>query len=74
MLGVKQIKNQLRVEIIYILSFADMVVLDNCGWNSCGFCMGTRGDRDRPGVVEDEGNGGKIERERSEVDAGLEIL
>ena len=45
-----------------------MDVLDNCGLNSCGFCRGTRGDRDRPGVVEDEGNGGKFEREWSEVD------
>ena len=37
-----------------------MDVLDNCGLNSCVFCRGTRGDRDRPGVVEDEGNGGKL--------------
>ena len=34
--------------------------------NSCGWCRGTGGDR--PGVVEDEGNGGEIEREWSEVD------
>ena len=32
--------------------------------------MGNRGDRDRPGVVEDEGNGGEIEREGSLVDKG----
>ena len=29
--------------------------LNNCGWNSCGWCRGAGGDRDRPGVVEDEG-------------------
>ena len=46
-----------------MISFADMDVLNSCGW-----CRGTGGDRDRPGVVEDEGNGGEIEREGSEVD------
>ena len=35
-----------------------MDVLNNCGLKSCGWCRGTGGDRDRPGVVEDEGNGG----------------
>ena len=35
------------------------------GLNSCGWCRGARGDRDRPGVVEDEG-----EREGSLVDEG----
>ena len=35
-----------------------MDLLNNCGLNSCGWCRGTGGDRDRPGVVEDEGNGG----------------
>ena len=39
-----------------------MDVLNNSGLNSCGFCRGTGGDRDRPGVVEVEGNGGEIER------------
>ena len=42
-----------------------MDVLNNCGW-----CRGTGGDRDRPGVVEDEGIRGEIERERSLVDEG----
>ena len=37
-----------------------MEVLNNCGLNSCGWCRGTGGDRDRPGIVKDEGNGGKL--------------
>ena len=46
-----------------------MEVLNNCGLNSCGWCRGTGGDKDRPGVVKDEGNrGGGIEIEGSEVD------
>ena len=58
----------MRVEITYILSFADLGVLNNRGLNSCGWCMGNRGDRDRPGVGKDEGNGGGVERKGSDVD------
>ena len=47
-----------------------MDVLNNCGLKSCGWCRGTGGDRDRPGVVEDEGNGGEVERDGSLVDEG----
>ena len=48
MLGDGQIGNQLRVKIIYIISFADMDGLNNCGWNSCGWnscgwCRGAGG-------------------------------
>ena len=35
-----------------------MDVLNNCGLKNCGWCRETGGDRDRPGVVEDEGTGG----------------
>ena len=36
-------RGELRVEITYILSLADMDVLNNCGLNSCGWCRETRG-------------------------------
>ena len=48
---------------VYIISFADMDVLNSCGW-----CRGTWGDR--PGAGKDEGNGGEIERYGSLVDEG----
>ena len=47
-----------------------MDVLNNCGLDGCGWCRGTGGDRDRSGVVEDEGIRGEIEREGSLVDEG----
>ena len=41
-----------------------MDILNNCGW-----CRETRGDMDRPGVVEDEGNGGSLVDEGSSGEA-----
>ena len=45
--------------------------LNSCGLKNCGWCRETGGgDRDRPGVVEDEEFGGEIGREGGLVDGG----